>query len=184
MKTIRDTNSNTVIYYQLKQLEQVTGLSKRMLQYKMPKVEKKYKGNTELLNKKGRSWRIHFSIVNEFMPINKRKNNPISNDDWKCFVTWNPHKNYDIDYHYELIKEIKEQLPENKIKYAIEHDNRGNNHTHFIIDASTNKTKRIVESVINKYFSWYEIIYQVADINNKFSSMRYLTKAPIKSGIL
>lgn len=181
---INKCNDDNKTYYQLNQLINLTGLSKRMLDYKMRKAEIKYINKSNLLYKNGRSWRIHFSIINDFMPKNKRKSNPISNDDWKCFVTWNPHKNYDVDYHYVLIKEIKQQLPKHKIKYAIELDKRGNNHTHFIIDAPTNKTKKIVESVISKYFSWYEIIYQVADINNKFSSMRYLTKAPIKSGIL
>jgi len=181
---MKDNNSNTKNYYRLNQLNDLTGLSTRMLKYRMKKVKIKYDGMTKLLQKEGKSWQIHYSIVNEFMPKNKRKSNPISNDNWKCFATWNPHKNYDIEYHYELIKEIKHQLPGNKIKYAIELDKRGYNHTHFLCDASTSRTKKIVESVISKYFSWYEIIHQVADINNQFSSMRYIIKAPIKSGIL
>lgn len=183
-KTLVPKPNNTKIYYRLNQLNMITGLSARMLKYKMLKVKKKYYGRTELLRKEGKSWQIHYSIVNEFMPVNKRKSNPISNENWKCFGTWNPHDNHDVDYHYELIKEIKNQLPNNKIKYAIEFDKRGNHHTHFISDASTKQTKKIVDSVLSNYFSWYEIIYQVDDINNKFSSMRYLTKAPIKSGIL
>jgi hypothetical protein len=177
-------DGNTRLYYQLNQLIVLTGLSPRMLKYKMLKVKKKYNGRKELLKKEGKSWQIHYSIIIEFMPINKRKSNPISNDNWKCFATWNPHENRDVDYHYELIKEIKHQLPDNSIKYAIELDKRGNNHTHFICDASTKKTKKIVENVIANYFKWHEIIYQVADINNTFSSIRYITKAPIKSGIL
>jgi large subunit ribosomal protein L1 len=48
----------------------------------------------------------------------------------------------------------------------------------------TGKTKKVVDGVIGKYFQWYEIIHQVADIYNKFSSMRYVIKAPIKSGVL
>ncbi|MFK7833244.1 MAG: hypothetical protein AB8B52_08205 [Winogradskyella sp.] len=184
MKTRVKAESTNNIYYKLNQLKELTGLSPRMLQYRMSNVKKKYSGRTELLYWEGKGWQIHYSLINEFMPVNKLKSNPISHDNWKCFATWNPHNNYEVEYHYQLIKEIKEQLPEHKIKYAIELDNRGNNHTHFIIDASTSKTKKTVESVINKYFSWYEIIYQVTDINNKFSSMRYIDKAPIKSGIL
>lgn len=180
----KNDNSNTKIYYKLNQLDKLTGLSPRMLKYRMLKVKKKYNGMTKLLNKEGKSWQIHYSIVNEFMPINKRKSNSISNDDWKCFVTWNPYSNYDIDYHYELIKEIKDELPDNKIKYAIELDKRGYNHVHFLSDASTSKTKKVVESVISKYFQWYEISHRVDTIYNKFSSMRYVAKAPIKSGIL
>lgn len=181
---MKDNNNNANIYYRLNQLNKLTGLSPRMLKYRMLKVKKKYNNKLNLLKKEGKSWQIHYSIVNDFMPKNNRKSNPISNDNWKCFATWNPHENHDIEYHYELIKEIKQQLPDNKIRYAIELDKRGNNHTHFICDAPTSKTKKIVESVINKYFSWHEIIHQVADINNQFSSMRYITKAPIKSGIL
>ena len=185
MKTIVKSESiNNNIYYKLNQLKELTGLSTRMLKYRMLKVKKKYSGRAELLNKEGKSWRIHYSLINEFMPVNKLKNNPVSLDNWKCFGTWNPFKNYDVEYHYQLIKEIKEQLPQHKVKYAIEHDNRGHNHTHFICEASTSYTKKIVENVISKYFTWYEIVHQVGDINNKFSSMRYLTKAPIKSGIL
>jgi hypothetical protein len=150
----------------------------------MLKVKKKFSGKIKLLNKEGKRWQIHYSLVNQFMPKNKCKSNPISNENWKCFATWNPHKNYDIEYHYELIKEIKQELPEFKIKYAVELDNRGYNHTHFICDAPTSKTKKIVQSVLYKYFSWNEIIFQVGEINNQFNSMRYIIKAPLKSGVL
>jgi hypothetical protein len=180
----KSNNSNTKIYYKLNQLNEITGLSPRMLKYRMKDVKIKYNGRTKLLQKEGKSWQIHHSIVDEFMPKNRRKSNPISNDNWKCFATWNPFQNYAVEYHYELIKEIKDELPDSKIKYAIELDNRGYNHVHFICNASTKKTKQIVESVIGKYFSWYEIRHQVADINNLFSSMRYIIKAPIKSGLL
>jgi hypothetical protein len=189
MKTELKTSNNSNIsrlnnYYKLNQLNEITGLSSRMLKYKMLKVKVKYANAPKLLTKDGKSWQIHYSIVNEFMPINQRKSNPISNDNWQTFVTWNPFDNYDVDYHYELIKEIKSEVPEAKIRYTIELDTRGNNHVHFICDSPTSKTKKIVEKVLFKYFKWYEIIYQVNDIVNKFNSINYLTKSPIKSGTL
>ena len=132
--------SNT--YYQLNQLTEITGLSLRMLKYKMLKVKDKYEGVTSLLEKDGKQWKIHHSIINEFMPINKRKSNDETSYQWSSFVTWNPFQNYDADYHVELIKEIKSNLPENTIKYTIELDKRGFNHVHFISDAEVSKTKK------------------------------------------
>jgi hypothetical protein len=171
------------IYYQLNQLIDITGLSTRMLKYKMTAVKKKYEGLTSLLKKEGKKWQIHHSIVNEFMPINKRKSSNENIYNWQSFVTWNPSQNYDVDYHFELIKEIKSNLPEEKrIKYTIELDGRGFNHVHFISDASLTDMKMMVERVISKYFSWYEISYRVAEINNKYSSVSYTQKAPITSG--
>ena len=184
-KLVNESNkkrSNT--HYQLNQLTEITGLSLRMLKYKMLKVKDKYEGVTNLLNKEGRNWQIHHSIINEFMPINKRKSNDETSYQWSSFVTWNPFQNYDADYHVELIKEIKSNLPENTIKYTIELDKRGFNHVHFISDAEVSKTKKMVEKVIFKYLSWFEVSYQVTEIKNKFSSDGYLQKAPVRNGLL
>jgi hypothetical protein len=172
------------IYYQLNQLNEITGLSARMLKYKMLKVKEKYAGVTNLLNKTGGKWQIHHSIINEFMPQNKRKTYNENNYNWTCFVTWNPFQNYDAHYHLELIKEIKSNIPDNTIKYTIELDRRGYNHVHFLSNATLIKTKEMVEKVILKYFSWHEVIYQVKEINNKFSSVHYTDKAPVKNEIL
>lgn len=172
------------IYYQLNQLIEITGLSTRMLKYKMIKVKKKYEGVPSLLKKEGKKWKIHHSIINDFMPINKRKNIIENNYHWQSFVSWNPYQNYDSDYHIQLIKEIKSILPDNIIKYTIELDKRGFNHVHFISDASVTEAKKVVEKVIFKYFLWNEISYQVAEINNKYSSVSYTQKAPVKIGTI
>lgn len=172
------------IYYQLNQLTEITRLSPRMLKYKMLKVKDRYEGVTNLLKKEGRNWQIHYSIINEFMPINKRKSNDETSYQWSSFVTWNPFQNYDADYHVEMIKEIKSNLPDNTIKYTIELDKRGFNHVHFIIDADVSKTKKMVEKVILKYLSWAEVSYKVTEIKNKFSSDKYLQKAPVRNGLL
>ncbi|MNR36984.1 hypothetical protein D3C85_1549640 [compost metagenome] len=118
------------------------------------------------------------------MPINKRKSNDETSYQWSSFVTWNPFQNYDADYHVELIKEIKSYLPENTIKYTIELDKRGFNHVHFISDAEVSKTKIMVEKVIFKYLSWFEVSYHVAEIKNKFNVDEYLQKAPVRNGLL
>jgi hypothetical protein len=183
IKLVNDSNKNRInIYYQLNQLTTITGLSNRMLKYKMLKVKEKYEGITNLLKKEGRCWLIHASIVSEFMPINKRRSKETI--DWLSFVTWNPFQNYDVDYHVELIKEIKLKLPDSTLKYTIELDRRGYNHVHFISDADYSKTKKVVDEVVMKYFKWFEVTYQVTEIKNKFRSENYLQKAPVRNGVL
>jgi len=184
-KLINESNSNrSNIYYQLNQLNEITGLSSRMLKYKMIAVKKKYDGVPKLLQKVGKKWQIHYTLISEFMPINKRKSYSETNYNWQSFVSWNTFQNYDTDYHEELIKQIKYKIPNNIIKYTIELDRRGNNHVHFISDAEVSLLKEIVKNVIMNYFDWFEITYQVTYTNNKYSSTKYTDKAPVKTGIV
>ena len=177
-------NKRIKTYYKLNQLPEITGLSIRMLKYKMIKVKEKYNGVTSLLEKDGKQWKIHYSIINEFMPINKRNSYNENNYDWQSFVSWNPFQNYDKEYHQELIYQIKNEMPDNYIKYTIEQDRRGYNHVHFITDAQLSQVKTIVEKVIFNYFSWTEISFEATTIINKYSSVSYANKAPIITEII
>lgn len=172
------------IYYRLNQLEDITGLSPRMLKYKMKLISAKYANIPSLLTKKGRSWKIHISIVIEFMPIRKRKSYTESDYKWKTYVTWNPKYNYTPEYHIQLIHEIKTELVNHLIKYTIETDKRGVNHTHFMTDATEAETKKAVDLVLTKYFGEMEVIRKVSPILNKYSSVCYTNKAPISSSII
>jgi hypothetical protein len=170
-------------YYQLNQLMNITGLSERMLKYRMLKVKDKYKNFKELLFRKSNKWQIHHSILNEFMPIRKKVIQPSKSVDWVCFVTWNTIDNYDMDYHVELLKLIKEKLPSgSKIKFVIEKDKRDVNHVHFLTNATVNETIKCVNQVLNQFFNWYEIMTKVTEINSLDSVQNYLAKAPLKSG--
>lgn len=171
-------------YYKLNQLPKITGLSIRMLKYKMIKVKEKYNGVPSLLEKDGKQWKIHYSIINEFMPINKRNSYNENNYDWQSFVSWNPFQNYDKEYHQELIYQIKNEMSDKYIKYTIEQDRRGYNHVHFITDAHLLEVKNIVKKVIFKYFSWNEISFEATTIINKYSSVSYANKAPIITEII
>lgn len=182
---VNESNKNrSNIYYKLNQLTTITGLSLRMLKYKMLNVKDKYSGVTNLLKKEGRCWQIHHSIVSEFMPVNKRKISDNNNLRWSSFVTWNPIENYEADYHVELIKEIKSNLLNNTIKYTVELDRRGYNHVHFVCDATLAKTKKVVDEVLLKYFKWFEVMYQITEIKSNYNSDAYLQKAPVRNGIL
>lgn len=185
-RLINDTNEKRIkVFYNLTELEGLTGLSTRALKYRMLVVKKKYKEVPSLLSKKNREWQIHYTIVEEFIPKYKTKNRVVSTYDLKSMATWNPKCNYDVQYHLEVIKEIKEQLPDNIITYVVEKDGRGVNHTHIVSDATTLNLNTVLNNTLRKYMTDEEgIQILVEPITNKFSTIEYIRKAPIASGTL
>ena len=184
-KLIEECNSKRAnIYYNLKQLIDITGLSTRMLKYKMKKIKFKYQNVPSLLTKSGRSWKIHISIVNEFMPLRNRKARTTNTYSWKSFATWNMKNSYDTAYHTELINQIKAQIGANLIKYTIEEDRRNIKHIHFISDASKSELLNAITQVLNKYLPKNEYRLQVNPLNNKYSAIQYIGKSPLSDGIL
>tara|TARA_R110000751_G_scaffold203091_1_gene307532 strand:- start:275 stop:475 length:201 start_codon:yes stop_codon:yes gene_type:complete len=52
----------------------ITGISERTFRYRMADLKIKYKNSPDLLFKKGHSWRIHVSLINEFNNKHTNKN--------------------------------------------------------------------------------------------------------------
>jgi hypothetical protein len=183
---INETNEKRIkVYYCLSELEKITGMSTRALKYRMLEVKAKYHDVPSLLNKKDRKWQIHYTIVDEFKPIYNTKNRTIETFDLKSIATWNPKYNYEVNYHLELIKEVKQQLPKKILIYTVEVDSRGINHTHMVSDAETNELNNAVMTTLEKYFlDKNEIQIKVDPIINKFSTVEYIKKAPILFGTL
>lgn len=183
---INKTNDNRIkVYYNLSELERLTGLSIRALKYRMLDVKKKYNGVPSLLSKKNREWQIHYTIVDEFNPKYKTKNRNVETYDLQSMATWNPKFNYDVKYHLELIKEIKSQLPKNIISYAVELDKREINHTHIVSDADVYSLNAAINNTIRKYLlNDNEIQILVEPIRNKHETVEYIKKAPKISGTL
>lgn len=184
-KLIEECNGKrSNIYYRLNQLGSITGLSPRMLKYKMKLVKEKYQNVPSLLSKEGRSYKIHMSIVNEFLPIRKRNNKTVANYHWKSFATWNMLANYDAAYHQQLIHEIKSELPTYYFHYTIEADGRNFNHVHLVTDANSIELSDTIRLVLGKYLSLKDYRLQVNSINNKYSAVQYLGKSPLNSGVI
>ncbi len=184
-KLINQTNESRIkVFYNLAELEKLTGLSTRALKYRMLEVKEKYKDVPMLLSKKFREWHIHYTIVDEFKPkYNIKGSTGIF--DLKTIATWNPKYNYDVKYHLQLIKEIKEQLPTNLITYTVELDSRGYNHTHLVTNADLHQVHIAINTILNKYLlGKSEIQFDIDHINNKFGTVEYIKKAPIVSGTL
>lgn len=165
------------IYYKLNELETITGLCSRSLKYRMKVVKEKYNNVPSLLTKKGREWKIHYTIVDDFMPKYNKSQTTIFNHPWETLVTWNMKNNYEVKYHIELIEKVKEKLPTANIAYVIEHDGRGYNHIHAIIDENKDEVQIIVGEVLNTFLDKSDFRAQIEKINNKGSVANYLIKS-------
>jgi hypothetical protein len=185
-KLLNETNDTRLkIYFSLSELKEITGLSIRALKYRMLKIKLKYEGVPSLLYKKCRTWNIHYTVIKEFFPQYNTKVKTLYTYDWVSMATWNPLFNYDINYHLELVNQIKSKLPNHTISYAVEIDNRGVNHTHLISDADTKDLDNAVTSTIREYIeNPYECRIEIEPIQNKYSAVEYLKKAPLSSGLL
>jgi hypothetical protein len=175
------------IYFNLAELGPITGLSIRMLKYRMKDVKKRYENVPSLLSKVNREWQIHYSIIDEFQPKYNLHTKTIYTLNWKTFTTWSPKFSYDSDFHEVLLSEIKQHL-ENKIfMYSVEKDERGFNHIHFVSDAEKNELHKAIEKTLSSYSynnMMKEFQIEVAPIQNKYCSIEYLRKAPVAIGIM
>lgn len=177
-KTINELNATRAkIFYQLNQLEDITGMSPRALKYRMKIVKEKYANVPSLLYRTNKAWQIHYTLVDEFMSKYKKKVTTITNHKWETMVTWNTKDNYDVNYHIQLIKEINQELPSVNIGYVIEIDGRGFNHLHALTDGYKDNVEVAVVGVLDKYINKNQYHHQVEKINNIGSATSYLKKS-------
>ena len=170
-------DSRAKIYYQLNQLEYMTGMSERSLKYRMKIIKEKYANIPTLLHRKGRAYQIHYTIVYEFMPKYKKSQTTITNHNWETLLTWNTKDNYDVKYHVQLINEVKENLPSVNIGYVIETDGRGFNHVHAVTDGHKESVEKTVNLILIKYIDRSQYRCQIEKINNNGSIISYLKKS-------
>jgi hypothetical protein len=164
------------IYYNLKSLEKMTTLKPRALKYRMKLIKEKYKGRDFLLNKKGKEWNIHYSLINEFLPKYKSKLSNVYSENWRTEFSWNSRSNYNKDQHIQLLNELKLELNDFKIGYSLERDSRGIYHVHGLAYASKEKVKEAFKRVISKYLLSNEFRIHTSDLLNKYSYIEYMRK--------
>jgi len=185
-KLLNEINKTRIkIYYSLNELSDITGLKTRALKYRMLEVKDKYTDIPHLLRKEGRSWKIHYTLIIEFMPKYSTTNKTIYNENWTSTSTWNPKNNYSVNYHIQLVDEVKAKLPEHKIAYTIETDKRGIHHVHLMSTAKTTDLANAVSMVLGQYLDLKkECMLQTTNIHNKYSLFEYLRKASLGGAIL
>jgi hypothetical protein len=151
----------------------------------MVEVKEKYKDIPMLLHKKGKYWQIHYTLTELFLPKYTMTYSKLFDHHWTSLCTWNPKNNYDVDYHVELVHEIKKEAPHNSFAYVVEQDKSEKNHTHLISDLPKDALHEIVTKVLYTYIeNPKEIQIKTEKINNRHNVVTYLMKTAFKSGII
>jgi hypothetical protein len=183
---LNKTNGNRIkYYYSLSELTHVTGMSIRSLKYRMKEIKNKFHSIPYLISKQGKQWRIHYTMVDLFKPKYKMSYSKLYDHHWSTMTTWNPKYNYDVEYHLEIISEVKVYLPDYSVAFVVEKDGRNINHSHIISDAPKELFDKVVKAVLNQYIetqSEYRI--QTESINNQHAIVTYLQKASVVKGIM
>ena len=92
--------------------------------------------------------------------------------------------NYDRNYHIELVNQIKDRLPENKILYAVETDGRGINHTHIITDTDKNTLNEIVTNTLLTFIEDpKEFELRTEKLIKKYGAIEYINKSSHSIGL-
>ncbi len=174
------------LYYKLKDLEIETGLCYRTLKKRMKKlINTKYKDVPSAIAREGRSYKIHYTVIADFMPINKRKNRKIIPEliekKLDYTIVLNPkEKYYDSAIFHEFIAHLQKDNPTIQIKYSIEdsYEKRGDNmHLNILTDCPfLDKT--------HSFLAFTELFFEQANIfsfqaKNPFSFQKYMQKAMI-----
>jgi hypothetical protein len=170
------TNRKQRKYYSFNDIINITGISERTFRYRINKLKAKYNNVPSLLAKKNRKWKIHYTLVDEFLPLYKPRKITLSNYDWQTFTTWSLAEKYSKDYHQQLINEVMVELPNNSFYYCIEKTKRGLNHVHILSNATKSKMTEEVSLVLNKYLNKNTYRLQVEEINKKSQAVRYINK--------
>lgn len=170
-------------YYKLNQLSQFVDLQERALKYRMNSVKRKYQNRPELLHKKGRSWRIHESIIFEF----DRKRNTKRDNQFhtQSLVTVSPNGNYCKESLKEIVTEAYRQLSHIRtdlhVRYYIEQGEKGGiNHIHILVNLSTN-----FETVIRRACKHYIAAHiDVREVFLERNLIKYLEKEVMAKGVI
>ncbi len=162
-------------YYTSTEVMQKVGICLRTFRYRISKLKVKYANVPSLLFKEDNKWYIHRQLLEEFIP-KKRRTKTIFNKDWNTLITWNTLSEYDIQYHEQLVKEIKEAFPRGNFDFVIEQTKGGINHTHLVSDLPLEELEQLVDSIINNYIPKSEYRLQVEKVIARSLTRNYMNK--------
>jgi hypothetical protein len=170
------SNKKQKDYYTANRVMEITGISERTFRYRIKELSELYKDVPSLIHKKDRKWRIHYSIVDEFLSKYPPRSFTFYNLNWKSFITWNCKEKYDEAYHQKLIDEVKNKYPHGNFFSAVEKTKNGVNHVHMVSDIMPNEVKNGVDSVLSNYINQNMYILEVTPVIKKSQAINYLKK--------
>lgn len=165
-------------YFKLKDLVSITGYSHRGIKKRAKEIIPNYCNIPNLFQKVGRDYKIHYSIVDNFMPSRPRKET-LYNREWTTFLVINPHSDYkDFKIFVKFIDELKMSFTDSYHYFAIESsfENKSKNvHLHLASTLTQNELKEEVYRLSDIYFGKSKILY--SEVINRYMTINYLRKA-------
>lgn len=175
---IRDkTNKKLDIWYCLKDLVEIKGISYRSLKSMVKPIYTKYKEQGSIYKKSGRYY-IKYTLLDAFELKQPRKTT-IYSYNWKSNISYTTKDSYSIEYHQKIIDDIKSETSDVKYIESIELDKSNRYHVHMIADYKPKYLKPIIAEVLNKYLdnsNNYRLYCE--PVHNKACSINYLIKNP------
>lgn len=167
------------IWYSLKDLVELKGISYRSLKNMVKDVYEKHSDQGSIY-KKGRRYFIKYTLLDAFELKQPRKYTVYSYP-WKSNISYTTLDRYDFEYHQQIVNEITGATPEVNYVYATELDKSERNHVHLMADYEPKYIKPIINRILEKYLdSTQNYRLYCEPVQNKACSINYLIKNPKK----
>tara|TARA_R110002049_G_scaffold307720_2_gene509182 strand:- start:996 stop:1571 length:576 start_codon:yes stop_codon:yes gene_type:complete len=175
---IKSKNDNKLdIWYCLKDLVELKGISYRSLKNMVKDVYTKNKDQGTIYKKSGRYF-IKYNLLDAF-ELKQPRRKTIYSHNWKANISYTTKDCYSIEYHQKIIDEIKDETSSVNYLEAIEQDKSNRFHVHMIADYEPKYLKPIISDVLNKYLdSSNNYRLYCEPVQNKACSINYLIKNP------
>lgn len=161
--------------YKLIELVDILGIGYKSLKNMVGEIYEKYEPHG-LITKEGRSYQIHYSMLDKFK-LKQPRQLTIYSYDWKSSITWSTIYKYDRKYHEWLISELKNRTNGVNYIHVIEKDDNDRFHVHMLADKEPQQLKPIIDNLLGCYLDKEYSLY-CERVNNKGSSVDYLIKNP------
>lgn len=169
---------NLQIYFTLKELIPITGLKYTQLKKKVKQIIKNYGYNSGRISFRGKSYKIHYKMVDKFLPI-RRRTKTIYNEPWKTFYTINPHfDSFDSDLMHSFFQSVTKEFPDHSFYTAFEtsyKDINVNKHGHLLTTVQPELFNEKIKPIVKDYFG--ECYDRTETVMLKFASIKYLQKS-------
>ncbi|MBZ9632606.1 hypothetical protein LB465_17645 [Salegentibacter sp. LM13S] len=178
LKTLN--NKKLKKWYKLKDLVELKNISYKSLKNMVKDIYEKNKAKG-LIFKKGRRYYISYRLLDEFELKQPRKNKSHTwySHNWESNISYTTKDYYDLEYHQELIKIIKEATPTVNYLSTIEEDKKERLHVHMLADEKHEVLKPILNKVLQFYLEDDFSLY-CEKVQLRGPSVDYLTKNPQK----
>lgn len=173
---IKSKNDEKIdIWYSLKDLVELKSISYRSLKSMVKDVYDKYHDQGAIYKTKGRYF-IKYNLLDAFELKQPRKTTEYSHF-WKANISYTTKDFYELEYHQQIISEVKDRTAEVNYMETIEKDKSGRYHVHMVADCEPKYLEPIIGEILDKYLDSnrnYKLYCE--PVQNKACTINYLIK--------